>query len=154
MRCVVSCGGTSCLWLVFFFRALVYFIYNECAVRGERLLLSLIEDAPTKVWRRPHVKRSRLFSSLMYDQSGHFVEREFAERKWVWSVRGNLRSKVWNASSARADWLIAVCHLNFRDTLLVASFNAEFCPQRSLVAIGWCFHRRYVERFTICFMNN
>ena len=57
----------------------------------------------------------RFSLSHLYDQPDPFGQRGCGWRKWFWTVRSEWCSKEWCASSARANWLIAVWrHVNRR----------------------------------------
>ena len=60
----------------------------------------------------------RFSLSLVYDQSLPLWGWDYQE-KMILNCRVKLAVKKWYISFARADWLIAVCHLNLGDTLFL-----------------------------------
>ena len=72
-------------------------------------------------WRRSSVRKiyQYVFFSLFDDHPGPFDERECNERNDFLTVEKTGGREMY-VSSARADWLIAVCHSNLGDTLIRA----------------------------------
>ena len=67
------------------------------------------------------------FSLLfMWNQPDPFRECKLTERQWFWTVIWTWRSKGWCVTFACANWLIAVCHSDLIDILILMPLGA-FC---------------------------
>ena len=95
--------------------------YNYYVAEGEN-------GPPTDaLWKCESVTASTCLTDLperfslspMYGQHDSFGGWQFIERKWFWTV--GVGKWLWTercVSTARADWLIRVCHSNLADSII------------------------------------
>ena len=105
------------------------YIANRRSFIDSSLATVMCKVRPTRGGDRPRVWKSyrNVFLSPVSDQPGAFGQRDFNERKWRWAVGEKRQSKEWCVSPARADWLIAVCHLDIGDTTIIYLWTGTMC---------------------------